>query len=83
MVLSSRSPYSFHQAAQNDLPTRPQVKNTPEAYPLGYVEDVFKSRTQLEIVFSSLLEIPGDAAQERPRTPWHKVNVGDGSRLVA
>jgi hypothetical protein len=30
---------------QNGLPTRPQPKTTPEAYPLGYVEDVVEART--------------------------------------
>ena len=44
----------FNQAAQNDLPTRPQAQKSPEAYPLGYVEDGFEPRTKLEIVFSSL-----------------------------
>ena len=33
--------------AQKAHPTRPQAKNTPEAYPLGYVEDVFEPRTKL------------------------------------
>ena len=39
-------------APQNDLPTRPQAKKAPEAYPIGYVEDAFEARTQLEVVFS-------------------------------
>ena len=33
---------SLMQAAQTDYPARPQPKKTPEAYPLGYVEDVFR-----------------------------------------
>ena len=28
---------------------------TPQAYPLGYVEDVVEQRTKLGVVFSSLL----------------------------
>jgi hypothetical protein len=31
-------------------------KLTPEAYPLGYVEDVGEPRTTREVVFSILLE---------------------------
>ncbi len=42
------------QAAQTDYPARPQPKNRPEAYPLGYVEDLFEARTQLGVCFSSL-----------------------------
>jgi hypothetical protein len=31
----------FHgEDVQNGLPTRPQAKPTPQAYPPGYVEDV-------------------------------------------
>ena len=44
---------AFPQAAQTDYPTRPQPEKTPEAYPLGYVEDVFEARTTLEVCFSS------------------------------
>ena len=47
------TPSSF-QTAQNDRPARPQVQKTPQAYPLRYVEDVFKPRTKLAVVFSSL-----------------------------
>ena len=35
--------------------SRPQPKNRPQAYPLGYVEDLFKARTKLEGFFSILL----------------------------
>jgi hypothetical protein len=41
------------KAVQNGLPTRPEVKSAPEAYPLGYVEDAGKPRTKLEAVFNS------------------------------
>jgi len=41
------------QAAQTDYPARPQPKNRPQAYPLGYVEDLFEVRTQLGVCFSS------------------------------
>jgi hypothetical protein len=30
------------------------MQKTPQAYLLGYVEDVFKPRTKLAVVFSSL-----------------------------
>jgi hypothetical protein len=40
-------------AAQTNYPARPQPKNRPEAYPLGYVEDLFEVRTQLGVCFSS------------------------------
>jgi hypothetical protein len=43
------------QADQNGHPTRPQPMATPQAYPLGYVEDVVEARTKLGIVFISLL----------------------------
>jgi hypothetical protein len=43
------------QDAQNDFPARPQTQKAPEAYPLGYVEDAFKTRTKLEVIFSILL----------------------------
>jgi hypothetical protein len=33
-------------------------KLAPEAYPLGYVEDVGEPRTTREVVFSILLEAP-------------------------
>jgi len=36
------------------LPTRPQPKKIPEAYPLGYVEDFSEVRTTLAGVLSSL-----------------------------
>jgi len=39
------------RAAQNETPTRPRVKKTPQAWPLGYAEDVFEPRTKLEAVF--------------------------------
>ena len=40
-------------------PTRPQTQEAPQAYPLGYVEDAFKTRTQLVIVFNGLLFLAG------------------------
>jgi hypothetical protein len=42
-----------YEAVQNGLPTRPQVKSSPQAYPLGYVEDADEPRTKLETVFNS------------------------------
>ena len=51
------------QDAQKDLPARPQ------AYPLGYVEDLFKARTKLEGFFSILivLALTGCAASPYER----------------
>jgi hypothetical protein len=42
------------EAAQKGFATRPQAEHTPEAYPLGYVEDVCEPRTTLRAFFSSL-----------------------------
>jgi hypothetical protein len=44
-----------HEAVQNGLPTRPQVKSSPQTYPRGYVEDADEPRTKLEAVFNSLI----------------------------
>lgn len=43
------------QADQNGHPTRPQPKVTPQAFPLGYVEDGAEVRTPLGTVFIGLL----------------------------
>jgi len=45
----------FEAAAQNVRSTRPQPMKTPEACPLGYVEDFSEVRTKLAGVFSSRL----------------------------
>jgi hypothetical protein len=57
------------QDAQKGLPARPQPKNRPQAYPLGYVEDLFKARTKLEGFFSILivLALTGCAASPYER----------------
>jgi hypothetical protein len=52
------------QADQNDHPTRPQPMATPEAKPLGYVEDVVEARTKLGIVFISLPCLMDDSADD-------------------
>ena len=44
------------QDAQKVRPARPQPKNRPQAYPLGYVEDLFEVRTKLEDFFNILLK---------------------------
>jgi hypothetical protein len=44
------------QDAQKVLPASPQPKNRPQAYPLGYVEDLFEVRTKLGDFFSILLK---------------------------
>jgi hypothetical protein len=43
------------EAAQKCFATRPQAEQTPEAYLLGYVEDVCEPRTTLRAFFSSRL----------------------------
>jgi len=50
----------FRQADQNGHPARPQPMATPQAYPLGYVEDVDEPRTKLGAVFNSrrVMKIP-------------------------
>ena len=50
-----RNRRTLPQDAQNGLPARPQPKNRPQAYPLGYIEDLFKARTKLEGFFSILI----------------------------
>ncbi len=40
-------------------------EKTPEAYPLGYVEDFFELRTKLGACFSSRLEVADGALQHR------------------
>jgi len=45
----------------NRWSTRPEAKKTPEAYPLGYVEDFFETRTKLGACFSSRLEFADGA----------------------
>jgi hypothetical protein len=55
------------QDAQKVLPARPQPKNRPQAYPLGYVEDLFEVRTKLEDFFSILLEISAITVPNLPR----------------
>ena len=42
------------QGGQSGHPTRPQPAATPEAYPLGYVEDVVQARTPLGAAFTTL-----------------------------
>jgi len=43
------------QDGQNGHPTKPQPMATPQAYPLGYVEDVAEVRTPLGTVFTILM----------------------------
>jgi hypothetical protein len=59
---------SSPQDAQKVLPARPQPKNRPQAYPLGYVEDLFEVRTKLEDFFSILLK---DSAVTVPHLSRH------------
>jgi hypothetical protein len=60
------------QDAQKFLPARPQPKNRPQAYPQGYVEDLFEGRTKLEDFFSILLQ---GSAVTVPHLPRHIVQL--------
>ena len=44
------------QDVQKGHPARPQGKEAPEAYPLGYVEDASEPRTKLAAFFNILIE---------------------------
>ena len=57
------------QAAQKGQPTRPQARQEPEAYPLGYVEDSCEPRTKLGAFFSSRLRLDGHVDIRRMSTP--------------
>ncbi|MEP6890061.1 MAG: hypothetical protein ABI955_05125 [Nitrospirota bacterium] len=59
---------AFQQVAQKGLPARPQPKNRPQAYPLGYAEDLFKARTTLEAFFSILLVLALAGCASSPYT---------------
>ena len=55
---SSQLPHPFFQQSpdrllKQDYPARPQPKNRQQAYPQGYVEDLFEARTKLGVCFSS------------------------------
>jgi hypothetical protein len=43
---------TFKEDVQKGDSTRPQERKSPQAYPLGYVEDFDETRTQLEAGFS-------------------------------
>ena len=63
------------RAAQNGRPARPQAQETPQAYPLGYVEDVFKPRTKLA-AFSAVCKntkasIPTAQGRRLDEAPWY------------
>ena len=55
------------QDAQKFLPARPQPKNRPQAYPQGYVEDLFEGRTKLEDFFSILQQGSAVTVPHLPR----------------
>jgi hypothetical protein len=54
LLMNKELPWG-EQDGQNGHPTRPQPTATPEAYPLGYVEDVAEVRTPLGAVFTILM----------------------------
>ena len=51
-----RQTVAVSQDVQNARPARPQAKDAPEAYPLGYVEDASEPRTKLAGIFNILSE---------------------------
>jgi hypothetical protein len=55
MVFTFLQQENHVQDAQKGCPARPQPMATPQAYPLGYVEDVVEVRTQLGTVFTILM----------------------------
>jgi hypothetical protein len=55
LLLKSNELRWGEQDGQNGHPTMPQPMATPEAYPLGYVEDVAEVRTPLGAVFTILM----------------------------
>ena len=72
MGLSGGAKEAFSQDAQKARPARPQPKNRPQAYPLGYVEDLFEVRTKLEDFFSILLK---ESAVTVPNLSRHIVEL--------
>jgi hypothetical protein len=64
MVFTFLQQENHVQDAQKGCPARPQPMATPQAYPLGYVEDVAEVRTLLADFFSILLD--------RKTVPWKK-----------
>ena len=45
-------------------------EKTPEAYPLGYVEDFFEPRTKLGARFSNRLQFADGALEDRNLRHW-------------
>jgi hypothetical protein len=74
------------QDVQNGRSARPQAKEAPEAYPLGYAEDASEPRTKLADIFNILLSRQARDLDQRPHLdgsdarPWN-VN-SDSDRLV-
>jgi len=72
------SPLFLPRADQNGCPARPQAKKTPEAYPLGYVEDGFKPRTLLASVFIS----PKKHKRLHPQAQGRRLEKLRGTTLI-
>src|SRR6266849_9230287 len=74
------------QDVQNGRSARPQAKEAPEAYPLGYVEDTSEPRTKLAAVFNILLSRQARDLDDRPDLDGtlarHGNPCGDGDGLV-
>ena len=71
----------IRQADQNGHPTRPQPMATPQAYPLGYVEDVAEVRTPLGIVFISLLGFGATEATITIARFWRQLKAPIGEKI--
>ena len=63
--------------AQNGIPARPQATQEPEAYPLGYAEDLNDARTTLADFSRILLEGVCGSFNEMPLLGRAEANLED------
>ena len=54
---------------------------TPQAYPLGYVEDVVEERTKLGVVFISLLRFGATEARIAIASFWRQLEAPVGQQI--
>jgi hypothetical protein len=54
---------------------------TPQAYPLGYVEDVVEERTKLGVVFISLLRFGAAEARIAIASVWRQLEAPVGQQI--
>ena len=69
------------QADQNVHPTRPQPMATPQAYPLGYVEDGAEVRTPLGTVFIGLSRFGAAEARIAIASFWKQLEAPIGEKI--